>query len=151
MKNFFHKVQYLIAKHYHRFMVWCVAIAWLMIVFKFFNIGFMRDLPWKTVTFPLFMFILTSLSYIIINYAYAKIVITYTKKATHKEKRVAQRQLELARGDTSAKRGLRAAIITLIAAIVAYLILGGPSDGVKPKENDSKPFPIELLIIQSIL
>jgi len=39
MKNFFHKLQYQIAKHYHRFLVWCVSIAWLMIVFKFFNIG----------------------------------------------------------------------------------------------------------------
>lgn len=123
MKNFFHKLQYQIAKHYHRFMVWCVAIAWLMIVFKFFKIGFMRDLPWPTVAFPLFMFVLTSLGYIIINYFYAKLVITYTKKVTHKEKRMAQRQLELARGDTSAKRGLRAAIFTLIAAIIAYFIL----------------------------
>lgn len=123
MKNFFHKLQYQIAKHYHRFMVWCVAIAWLMIVFKFFGISFMRNLPWPTVTFPLFMFVLTSLGYIIINYFYAKLVITYTKKVTHKEKRMAQRQLELARGDTSAKRGLRAAIFTLIASIIAYFIL----------------------------
>lgn len=106
-----------------RLLVLAFGMCWLMIIFKTFGIGFMKSLSWGTVLLPLFFFLITSLSYIILLYCYVKWFKMKEYGLTEEQIRLVKRCGHLHKKPTRIKDGFVKIIILLIAAVIAALIL----------------------------
>jgi membrane protein implicated in regulation of membrane protease activity len=110
---------------FSKLLVALFALCWLMIIFKTFKIGFMKTLPWITVTYPMLFFIIASVGYVVVLYTF----LMYEKhsKPKHKrrfsEEKILNRQMELAKEPTKIKDGMMKAIALFVGILLAYFIL----------------------------
>lgn len=110
-------------KTFGKLLVLCFGMSWLMVIFKTFGIGFMKNLSWGTVLVPPLFFMLTSLSYIIILFAYVKWFKMPEYGLSEKEIHLIKRRGHLHKKPTKIKSGLVKAIILVISGLIAYLII----------------------------
>lgn len=109
-------------KFFGKLISFCFALLWLMVIFKSFNLSFMKDLSWWTLFCPMIFFLVCSLSYIIILYAWVKWFKVKPRQLLPEEEQLNKRRGHLRKKPTRIKDGLVKAIVLFLSILLTYFI-----------------------------
>lgn len=122
IRNWFRALDW--AKIFTRLLTGSFGLTWLLLIFKLFGIGYMKNVSAFVILFPMLFYVIASIAYIVLKLAFRKWYDEQPEPIMSDERlRYIKRMGHLYKKPTRIKTAMKNAFLAVLAIIITYLIL----------------------------